>query len=53
MKSKNDEIPTECSSCKKLFDLKEDLSEEDMNKTIGQILNEKFPNGLLCPECRR
>ena len=48
----NFEIPTECGECKEIFDLKPHIDKEDEDKTIEEIMKEKFPKGFLCKNCR-
>ena len=47
------EIRSECSECKKKFDLKIDDSEGD--KEVGQVLKERFGDSgtILCSDCEK
>ena len=47
-------LPTECEECKSIYDLDDDLIGEDWNKTIANVLSEKYGHDkLLCPKCRK
>ncbi len=54
MKKEGYELPAECVQCKSVFELNDDLIGEDWNKTIGDVLIEKYGSDLLmCPKCRK
>ncbi len=47
-------LPAECVECKSVFELDDDLIGADWNKTIGEVLIEKYGSDLLlCPSCRK
>lgn len=54
MKKESYELPAECVECKSVYELNDDLIGEDWNKTIGEVLTEKYgSDNLLCPKCRK
>lgn len=54
MKKEVMEMPAECEHCKSIFDLNDDLIGENWNKTIPQVLAEKYGSEeLLCVKCRK
>ena len=47
------EIPAECENCKQVYDLNIDLVGEDWNKTISEVLTQKYgSSAFICPQCR-
>ena len=46
------QIPAECERCGKMFDLNDDIQEKDMDKKVGDVINEKCGGRLLCVGCR-
>src|SRR3989338_3815396 len=54
MKREGFQLPAECFGCKEVYELDDDLIGEDWNKTIGDVLIEKYGSDtLLCPKCRK
>ena len=54
MKREGFQLPAECFDCKDVYELDDDLIGEDWNKTIGEVLIEKYGSDtLLCPKCRK
>jgi len=52
--NKEVEMPAQCEECENIFNLNDDLIGEDWNKTIPQVLFEKYGNdSLLCVGCRK
>jgi uncharacterized protein YbaR (Trm112 family) len=48
------EIPVECDYCGDVYDLNDEFVGEDWNKTISQLLTDKYGNDeLVCPKCRK
>lgn len=54
MKKESFQLPAECVKCAGIYELNDDLIGEDWNKTLSDILTEKYGSDtLLCPKCRR
>jgi len=47
-------LPIECTNCKKIFDMGNDLKEKDWDRKVKDVMDELYgENQALCPDCRK